>query len=41
MFNRILESELAGVIRYAHYSLVTYGYNRSPIVFWLRELAAG
>lgn len=40
LLNRILESELAGVIRYTHYSLLVYGYNRIPIVSWLREQAA-
>ena len=39
VLNRILESELAGVIRYTHYSLLVYGYNRIPIVSWLREQA--
>jgi bacterioferritin (cytochrome b1) len=39
VLNRILESELAGVIRYAHYSFLVYGYNRIPIVSWLREQA--
>ena len=37
--NRILECELAGVVRYTHYSLMTYGYNRIPIVSWLRGQA--
>lgn len=37
--NRILEAELAGVVRYTHYSLMVYGYNRKPIVEWLREQA--
>ena len=39
ILNRILESELAGVIRYTHYSLLVYGYNRIPIVSWLRDQA--
>ena len=39
LLNRILESELAGVVRYAHYSFMVYGYNRIPIVSWLREQA--
>ncbi|HLU69943.1 MAG TPA: bacterioferritin, partial [Fibrobacteria bacterium] len=26
--NKILELELAGVVRYTHYSLMVYGYNR-------------
>ncbi|HEX9810470.1 MAG TPA: ferritin-like domain-containing protein [Burkholderiales bacterium] len=37
VLNRILELEMAGVVRYAHYSLMVYGYNRIPIVGWLRE----
>ena len=37
--NRILELELAGVVRYTHYSLMVYGYNRIPIVSWLRSQA--
>ena len=37
--NKILELELAGVVRYTHYSLMVYGYNRIPIVSWLREQA--
>ena len=40
LLNRILESELAGVIRYTHYSFLVYGFNRIPIVSWLREQAA-
>jgi bacterioferritin len=39
VLNRILESELAGVIRYTHYSFLVYGYNRIPIVAWLRDQA--
>lgn len=34
--NTILEHELAGVVRYTHYSLMVYGHNRIPIVNWLR-----
>lgn len=37
--NRILELELAGVVRYTHYSLMVYGYSRIPIVSWLRSQA--
>ena len=37
--NRILESELAGVVRYTHYSLMIFGYNRIPIVSWFRSQA--
>jgi bacterioferritin len=39
LLNRILEAELAGVVRYTHYSFMVYGYNRIPIVSWLREQA--
>jgi bacterioferritin len=34
--NQIMEMELAGVVRYTHYSLMVYGYNRIPIVSWLK-----
>jgi bacterioferritin len=37
--NQILEFELSGVVRYTHYSLMVYGYNRIPIVKWLRDQA--
>ena len=37
--NRILENELAGVVRYTHYSLLVFGYGRIPIVSWLRTQA--
>lgn len=33
--NRIMELELAGVVRYTHYALMVFGYNRIPIVSWL------
>ena len=39
VLNRILEAELAGVVRYTHYSLMVYGYGRIPIVHWLRGQA--
>ena len=39
ILNSILEHELAGVVRYNHYALMVYGYNRIPIVSWLREQA--
>src|SRR5688572_33154095 len=38
--NLILELELAGVVRYTHYALIVFGYNRIPIVSWLRSQAA-
>ncbi len=37
--NRILETELAGVVRYTHYSLMIFGHHRIPIVKWLRDQA--
>ena len=37
--NKILECELAGVVRYTHYSLMIFGHNRIPIVKWLRDQA--
>ena len=37
--NTVLEMELAGVVRYTHYALVIFGYNRIPIVSWLRGQA--
>lgn len=39
LLNRVLEFELAGVVRYTHYSLMVYGHNRIPIVKWLQEQA--
>jgi bacterioferritin len=39
VLNEILELELAGVVRYTHYSLMIFGYNRIPIVAWMREQA--
>jgi bacterioferritin len=37
--NRILECELAGVVRYTHYSMMIFGYSRIPIVNWFRDEA--
>lgn len=37
--NKILEMELAGVVRYTHYALMVYGYSRIPIISWLRGQA--
>ena len=38
--NKILELELAGVVRYTHYGLMVYGYSRIPIISWLRDQAS-
>ena len=37
--NQILELELAGLVRYLHYSFMIFGHNRIPIVSWLRGQA--
>ncbi|MCO6427905.1 bacterioferritin [Nitrosomonas communis] len=39
LLNQIMEFELAGVVRYTHYALMVYGYNRIPIVEWLNKQA--
>lgn len=39
VLNRLLEAELAGVVRYTHYSFLVFGFGRIPIVSWLREQA--
>jgi bacterioferritin len=38
--NRILELELAGVVRYLHYSFMIFGHHRIPICKWLRDQSA-
>lgn len=40
VLNKILECELAGVVRYTHYSFMVFGHNRIPIVKWLRDQAS-
>ena len=39
VLNRLLETELAGVVRYTHYSFLVFGFGRIPIVSWLRDQA--
>jgi bacterioferritin len=39
VLNQILEAELAGVVRYTHYSFLVFGFGRIPIVSWLRGQA--
>ena len=39
ILNRLLEAELAGVVRYTHYSFLVFGFGRIPIVSWLRSQA--
>ena len=40
ILNKILELELAGVVRYLHYSFMIFGYHRIPICAWLRQQSA-
>ena len=37
--NEIVEHELAGVVRYTHYSFMIFGYSRIPVVSWFRSAA--
>ncbi len=37
--DKILESELSGVVRYLHYSFMIFGPNRIPITKWFRDNA--
>ena len=37
--NKILEYELAGVVRYTHYAMMIFGYNRIPIVALFQQEA--
>ncbi len=39
LLNRIMEFELAGVVRYTHYSLMISGPNRIPIVAFMKAQA--
>ena len=40
ILNRVMEYELAGVVRYTHYSLMVSGPYRLPIVQFMKEQAA-
>jgi len=40
ILNQIMEYELAGVVRYTHYSLMVIGPYRMPIVEFMKEQAA-
>ena len=40
ILNRIMEYELAGVVRYTHYALMVTGPHRLPIVSFMRGQAA-
>ena len=37
--NQILELEMAGVVRYTHYSFMVFGFSRIPVVNWFRSAA--
>jgi len=37
--NQIFQSEMAGVVRYLHYSFMIMGHNRIPIQKWFRDQA--
>jgi bacterioferritin len=37
--NKIIESEISGVVRYLHYALMVTGPNRIPIVKWFHDQA--
>lgn len=38
--NHILESEMAGVVRYTHYSFMVFGMERLPLQAWLQQQAS-
>jgi bacterioferritin len=40
LLNQVLELELAGVVRYTHYSFMVFGPARIPITKWMGEQAA-
>ncbi|MBC7397872.1 MAG: ferritin-like domain-containing protein [Bdellovibrionales bacterium] len=37
--NKIFQAEMAGVVRYLHYSFMIMGHNRIPIQKWFRDQA--
>ena len=38
--DQIVQHELAGVVRYTHYSFMIFGYSRIPVVSWFRAAAS-
>jgi bacterioferritin len=40
LLNKIMEAELAGVVRYTHYALMVRGPNRIPIVDFMKAQAS-
>jgi len=39
VLDRILEHELAGVVRYTHFAFMIFGHSRIPIVSWFHKQA--
>lgn len=39
VLDRVLEHELAGVVRYTHFALMVFGHSRIPIVSWFHKQA--
>jgi bacterioferritin len=39
ILQKIFESEMAGIVRYLHYSFMIMGHNRIPIQKWFRDQA--
>ena len=39
ILNEIFQEEMAGIIRYMHYSFMIMGHNRIPIQSWFRDQA--
>ena len=39
ILQKIFESEMAGIVRYLHYSFMIMGHNRIPIQKWFRDEA--
>lgn len=39
VLNKIFQAEMAGIIRYLHYSFMIMGHNRIPIQKWFRDQA--
>ena len=40
VLNRLLEAELAGIVRDTRYSFLVFGFGKIPIISWLREQAS-
>ena len=39
VLNEIVETELAGAVRYTQYALMVFGHGRIPIQSWMQEQA--